>query len=78
VVLRGGTRTVAPKSGRGVSRSAFAASIGEPQLWQNAFSSLTAVPHLGQLIIDLIRPPFRLEPLHAGRRATENLLTERC
>jgi hypothetical protein len=53
---------VALKSGRGVSRRAFAASIGEPQLWQNAFSSLTAVPHLGQLIINFIRSPSRLAP----------------
>jgi hypothetical protein len=48
--------TVAPKSGRGNSRSAFAAFIGAPQLWQNAFSSLTDVPHLEQLTIDLIAP----------------------
>ncbi len=47
---------VAPKSGIGL-RFAFAASIGEPHLWQKAFSSFTASPHLGQLIINLISPP---------------------
>jgi len=44
---------VAPKSGMG-PRFAFEASIGEPQCWQKAFSSRTASPHLGQLIISLM------------------------
>jgi len=58
---------VALKSGMGVSRCAFAASIDEPQFWQNAFSSFTAVPHLGQLIINLIRRQSRLERPRALR-----------
>jgi len=65
-VRLGGSMMVAPKSGIG-PRFAFAASIGEPQLWQKAFSSLTASPHLGQLIINLISSPCNLNArMHAN------------
>lgn len=64
-VRLGGSMIVAPKSGRGL-RFAFAASIGEPQLWQKAFSSLTASPHLRQLLIELDFIAAQLERTRAN------------
>jgi hypothetical protein len=54
---RGGSMTVAPKSGCGSSRWRMAASIGEPQLWQKAFSSRTAAPHFGQVTMNFHPSP---------------------
>jgi len=43
---------VALKSGSSDSGLTIEGFIGEPQLWQNAFSSSTDALHLGQLTID--------------------------
>jgi hypothetical protein len=48
---------VALKSGSSCSCCAIEGFIGEPQLGQNAFSSLTDALHLRQLAIDLIPLP---------------------
>jgi hypothetical protein len=53
----GNSIMVALKSGSSCSCCAIEGFIGEPQLGQNAFSSLTDALHLRQLAIDLIPLP---------------------